>query len=87
MQFLTTCIHDLDPALCGQCSPGRPASRRAPGGLVIRTNLDGSDIMLHTADCHHAQDPTDGRNPWPRREVTKAEADAARWRRCKTCAP
>jgi hypothetical protein len=74
------CIHELDPAQCAQCSP-RPAA------LVLCTDPNTGETCLHRASCYSAQDPADGRTPWPRRPVTKAEADANRYPRCKSCTP
>ena len=77
------CIHDLDPAVCALCAPRRPA----PATLVLCTTPDGGEALVHRADCQHAEPPTDGRQPWPRRDVTEAEARAAGWARCLVCQP
>jgi hypothetical protein len=77
------CRHDLPAGQCALCAPRRPAA----GALIVCTTPDGGDVLLHRADCHHAQPRADIANPWPRREVTEAEARAARWPRCLVCQP
>jgi hypothetical protein len=54
----------------------------------LAPNADGSPATLHTTACHYANPVRTDRNPWPRREVTPAEArQHPEWLRCPSCQP
>jgi hypothetical protein len=87
---MNLCRHDIDPASCALCAPRRPALIlvTAPPGVMVTWGEAMGDRrdLLHYATCPHA-DTKGAANPWPRREVTAAEAREAGWPRCRACSP
>jgi hypothetical protein len=66
-----------------------PATITGPGALILcempGRNPEPGTERVHEPACYWAEPHSD--RPWPRREVTRAEARAAGWRRCGHCKP